>query len=237
MITLGQIATSDYNLLGAISEDELLGAIERAPLNEKKQFVRRVQTQQRTPAVSGGTPNNSRGEFEKRLHWLPKEIQQGLASKTLQAVDAAYYVTKPIGVSKIIKMLKDDDNKIVGVCNISSAKLEKGNIMLLAGIILLVGIANPVNTKVEEVNFQLLPAYVRNGEFEFKANGTTLIPSTSCEVFNTANMNIRNGLFMLDNPKVILDQQAMELNVEWGANAPDGAYMKAVLLGTSVTKY
>jgi hypothetical protein len=236
MLTLGQLATSDYNLLGAISEEELLGAIERASLNERKQFVRRVQTQTRqTVATGGGTPN-SRGEFEKRLHWLPKEIQQGLAGKTLQAVDAAYYVTKNVSQNKIIKMLKDDDNKIVGQCNISSAKLEKGNIMLLAGIILLAGVSAP-GKNASEVNYDMLPDFMRNGEFEFKANGTTLVPSTSCEVFNTTNMNVRKGLFMMDNPKVILDQQAMELNIEWGANAPADMYIKAILVGTSVTKY
>ncbi len=236
MLTLGQIATSDYSLLGAISEEELLGAMERATLNERKQFVRRVQNQTKQATAAGGGTPNSRGEFEKRLHWLPKEIQQGLANKTLQAVDAAYYTTKSISATKIIKMLKDDDNKIVGQCNISSAKLEKGNIMLLAGIILLAGVAGQ-GQNASQVNYDILPDYIRDGEFEFKANGTTLIPSTSCEVFNTTNMNVRKGLFMMDNPKVILDQQAMELNIEWGANSVNDLYMKAILVGTSVTKY
>ncbi|NCC88233.1 MAG: hypothetical protein EOM05_10305, partial [Clostridia bacterium] len=215
MFTLGQIASSDYNLLGAISEDELLGALERATLQDKRKFVKRVQTQQRTATVASAAPANSRGEFEKRLHWLPKEIQQGLANKNLQAVDAAYYVTKSVASAKQIKMLKDDDNKVVGTSNISSAKLEKGNIMMLTGIILLAGTATTGN-RVDQVNFDMLPDYIRNGEFEFKANGTTLIPSTSCDVFNTTNMTIRKGLFVMDNPKVILDQQAMEFNVEWG---------------------
>ncbi len=236
MLTLGQIATSDYSLLGAISEEELLGAMERATLNERKQFVRRVQNQTRQATAAGGGTPNSRGEFEKRLHWLPKEIQQGLANKTLQAVDAAYYTTKNISVCKIIKMLKDDDNKVIGQGNISSAKLEKGNIMLLWGIILLAGVAAP-GQNASQVNYDILPDYIRDGEFEFKANGTTLIPSTSCEVFNTTNMNVRKGLFIMDNPKVILDQQAMELNIEWGANSVDNFYMKAILVGTSVTKY
>ncbi|MBI4946682.1 MAG: hypothetical protein HY840_09805 [Bacteroidetes bacterium] len=236
MLTLGQIATSDYSLLGAISEEELLGAMERATLNERKQFIRRVQNQTRQATAAGGGTPNSRGEFEKRLHWLPKEIQQGLANKTLQAVDAAYYTTKNISICKIIKMLKDDDNKVIGQGNISSAKLEKGNIMLLSGIILLAGVAAP-GQNASQVNYDILPDYIRNGEFEFKANGTTLVPSTSCEVFNTTNMNVRKGLFTMDNPKVILDQQAMELNIEWGANSVDNFYMKTILVGTSVTKY
>lgn len=236
MFTLGQLATSDYELLGAISDEELLGALERAPLAERKQFIRRVKTQSQKVVAASAAPANSRGEFEKRMPMLPKEIQQGLASKNLQVVDAAYYVTKNISSSKIAKMLKDDDNKVVGQSNISSAKLEKGNLMLLSGIILLAGVAEAGKTIVD-VNFDLLPGYIRNGEFEFKANGTTLIPSTSCEVFNSADMHIRRGLFRLDNPKMINDQQAMEFNIEWGTNAPENMFLKAILIGTSVTKY
>ena len=236
MFTLGQLATSDYELLGAISEDELLGALERAPLAERRQFIRRVKNQSQKAVAAAAVPANSRGEFEKRMPMLPKEIQAGLASKNLQVVDAAYYVTKNVAGSKIAKMLKDDDNKVVAQSNISSAKLEKGNMMLLSGIILLAGIVEQGKT-LGDVNFDLLPAYLRNGEFEFKANGTTLIPSTSCEVFNTTGMTIRKGLFRLDNPKMILDQQAMELNVEWSSNAAEGCYLKAILIGTSVTKY
>lgn len=236
MFTLGQLATSDIELLGAISEDELLGALERAPLAERKQFIRRIKTQSQKVVAASAAPANSRGEFEKRMPMLPKEIQQGLANKNLQVVDAAFYVTKSVAANKIAKMLKDDDNKVVGQSNISSAKLEKGNNMLLSGIILLAGVAEAGKT-VADVNFDILPAYIRNGEFEFKANGTTLIPSTSCEVFNTTGMTIRKGLFRLDNPKIINDQQAMELNIEWGSNALDGTFIKAILIGTSVTKY
>jgi len=236
MFTLGQLATSDFELLGAISEDELLGALERAPLAERKQFIRRVKNQSQKVVAAAAAPANSRGEFEKRMPMLPKEIQTGLASKNLQVVDAAYYVTKNVSASKIAKMLKDDDNKVIAQSNISSAKLEKGNMMLLSGIILLAGVAEQGKT-VGDVTFDFLPAYIRNGEFEFKANGTTLIPSTSCEVFNTAGMTIRKGLFRLDNPKIINDQQAMELNLEWSSNAVDNTFIKAILIGTSVTKY
>jgi len=234
MITLGEIVQSEYNLLGALPEDELLGALERAPIADRKKFIKRVQTQQKAVAVAPA--NNSRGEFEKRLHWLPREIQAGIANKSLQAVDAAYYLSKNASGNKIAKLLRDDDNKVVGQCNISSAKLEKGNIMLLHAIVLLAGVAENGQT-ITDVNFDIIPAIIRNGEFEFRANGTTIIPSMSCEVFNTAGMNFRKGCFVLDNPKMIFDQQAMEMNIEWGSNAPANFYLKAVLMGTSVTKY
>lgn len=236
MYNLGQIATSEYSLLGAISEDELMGALERATIGERKQFVRRIQNNTKA-ATNTSAPSNSRGEFEKRLHWLPKEIQAGLANKTLQAVDATFYNVKAVGGNRVIKMFRDDDNKIVGLSNISSAKLEKGNIMLLAGIILISGNAGEGNDDGRGVNYDVLPSIIRNGEFELKANGTTLIPPTSCEVFDTTGTNRRRGLFMLDNPKIINDQQPIELNIEWGVNAADRTFIKVMLIGTSVTKY
>ena len=230
MLTLGQITNSEFELMGAMTDEELLGALEQAPVAERKAFLRRIK--QPRPASSG--KSDSRGEFERRLHLLPKEIQQGLANKTLQAVDVAYYVTKNVANNKVVKMLKDDDNKVVGISNISSAKLEKGNVMLLSGIILIAG-AN--SAKAEEVKFGLLPEILRNGEFEFKANGTTLIPSTSCEVFNTLGTTRQEGYYKIDNPKIIYDQQAMEFNLEWGANAAENQHIKAILVGTAVTKY
>jgi hypothetical protein len=219
--------------MGVMTDEELLGALEKAPQAERKAFLKRVKQPKAAPTApaAGG---NSRGEFEKRLHLLPREIQAGLANKTLQAVDVAYYVTKNVSNNKVAKMLKDDDNKVVGLSNISSAKLEKGNVMLLSGIILLS--AND-SAQAESSIFETIAPYLRNGEFEFKANGTTLIPSTSMEVFNTEGTDRQMGYYKLDNARIIYDQQAMELNLEWGMNAVLNQFIKAILVGTAVTKY
>jgi hypothetical protein len=56
-------------------------------------------------------------------------------------------------------------------------------------------------------------------------------------MFNTTGTVRQKGLFKLDNPKMIYDQQSMELNVEWGSNVPDNTFMKVILVGTAVTKY
>lgn len=235
MLTLGQIVNSEYDLVGAVNEDDLLGALDRASTAERKNFLKRIKGGKGAGASAAASGrSDSRAEFEKRINLLPKEIQEGLGNKTLQAVDAAYYVTKSVSNAKIIKMLKDDDTKIVAISNISSGKLEKGNVMLLSGIILL---ASTGVAKAEEGKYDILPDVIRNGEFEFKANGTTLVPITSCEVFNTVGTMRQKGYYKLDNPKIIYDQQAMELNVEWGSNAPADTFVKAMLVGTAVIKY
>jgi len=233
MLTLGQIENSEYNLLGAMSEDDFLQALELSGPNDKKKLFRKMQNQSR--AVSTATGSRSRAEFEKRISLLPKEIQQGLASQSLQAVDTAYYVVKTISGSKVIKMFKDDDNKVVGTSNISSGKLEKGNYFLLYGIQLLGGVGDSADS-AGTVNYDVIPDYVRNGEFDFKANGTVLVPNTSCEVFNTQGKDTFQGLFVLDNPKIVRDQQGIELNIEWAINAPTNTYLKCILRGTAVIK-
>ena len=81
MLTLGQIENSEYNLLGAMSEDDFLQALELSGPNDKKKLFRKMQNQSR--AVSTATGSRSRAEFEKRISLLPKEIQQGLASQSL----------------------------------------------------------------------------------------------------------------------------------------------------------
>ena len=232
-MNLGELTQSDFSLLGAISDEEFLMALEGANPIAKANFIKSVKSfaRQKNQAPSRG----SRGELEKRLHMLPKEIQEGLGRQNLQAVDAAFYSVKEISNSKISKNFQDDDNKRVGLSNISSAKLEKGNLFLLYSIALLVGTAAEGET-VNDVNFAVLPDYIRNGEFEFRANGSTLIQNASCELFNTAGQNIPVGLYILDNPKIIKDQQSMEMNVEWASNAPANTFMKAIMRGTMILK-
>ena len=191
--------------------------------------------QNQTRVATNATGSRSRAEFETRISMLPKEIQVGLANQSLQAVDTAYYVVKTISGSKVIKMFKDDDNKVVGSSNISSGKLEKGNYFLLYGLQLLGGVGDN-NDSPGSVNYDVVPDYMRNGEFEFKANGTVLVPNTSCEVFQTTGKDTFKGLWVLDNPKIIRDQQSIELNIEWSANAPQNSYLKAILRGTAVIK-
>ena len=94
-------------------------------------------------------------------------------------------------------MFKDDDTKVVGTSNISSGKLEKGNHFLLYGIQLLGGVSESKDD-ASRVNFDVVPDYIRDGEFEFKANGTILVPNTSCEVFQTTGKDTFRGLWILD---------------------------------------
>jgi len=213
-------------------QEELLGRFWRNP-RRRRRMVRHFFS--RKPQVTGGR-TNSRDDFQRRFKQLPVATRKSLLDRKKQLVDTALYVVKDVSSNKIVKMLQDDDNKVIGKSNISGGKLEKGNFFTLKGIQLLYGVAGD-NENFQDVNFTVLPDYIRNGEFEFVANGSILIPSMSLEVFNTNGMNKRSGYFELANPKMIETQQPMDFELEWGANAPARAYIKAVLYGTSVAKY
>mgnify|MGYP001259541043 CR=1 FL=1 len=73
MFTLGEIEQSEHNLLGAISEDDFLEALDTAPPQAKKKFFKKMQMQSRVQTTA--TSSRSRAEFEKRIHLLPTEIQ------------------------------------------------------------------------------------------------------------------------------------------------------------------
>ena len=213
-------------------QEELLGRIMRNP-RSRKRLVRRVFSPK--PNITTGR-TSSRDDFQKRFKQLPNDTRKQLLTKQKQLVDTALYIVKEVSNNKIIKMLQDDDNKIIAKSNISGGKLEKGNFFTIKGIQLLYGVAGDTED-YNHVNFGLLPDFIRNGEFEFVANGSILIPSMSLEVFHTSGMNLRMGYFELVNPKMIETQQPMDLEMEWGVNAPAKAFVKAVLYGTSVAKY
>ena len=217
-------------------QEALLGQIMRNPA-QRRAFTKQIFKPKVTSAPAAAGQSTSRDDFQRRFKQLPPETRKGLLNKQKQLVDTALYVVKDVAQSKIIKMLQDDDNKLIGKSNISGGKLEKGNFFTLKGIQLLYGVAG-VGEDYKTVNFGLLPDFIRNGEFEFIANGSVLIPSMSCEVFNTNGLDsVRMGYFELVNPKMIETQQPMGFEVEWPSNAPDNAWMKLVLIGTSVAKY
>ncbi len=196
-----------------------------------KPQILRPMTQSRSTVPSRG----SRAQFERRVSQLPDETRARLAKGELQAADAAFYVVKSVAGSRSQKMLRDDDNKVVGISNLSSGKLEKGSYFLLDGITLLAGTAGEGET-AHDVNFNVLPDFIRNGQFELSANNTTIIDGASLELFNTSGQDVAVGHYTLDNPKMIDEQKAIELNLEWGADAPAGTFIKAILRGSVVTK-
>lgn len=213
------IENSEFNNIGALLgidgndiSSELLGALKALPPIRRQMAVNKLTTPQ---ASSKG----SRAEMEKHFKELPKHIKDELAKGNLRLADALIYSIKPV-TSKTIKMFETQDDKEIGLRNISNAKLPKNQALLVSGIILLAGYAKE-NTKdsIMSTSYGKLEDFpaIANGESNLKANKKIIMPETSNNFFKTAGIaTLPVGYYKLANPRLIHDDIQIEFTVELG---------------------
>ena len=213
------IENSEFNNIGALLgidgndvSQELLGALKALPPIRRQMAVNKLTAPQ---ASSKG----SRAEMEKHFRELPKHIKDELAKGNLRLADALIYSIKPV-TSKTIKMFETQDDKEIGLRNISNAKLPKNQALLVSGIVLLAGVASE-NTKdaIMATSYGKLEDFpaIANGECNLKANKKIIMPETSNNFFKTAGIaTLPVGYYKLSNPRLIHDDIQIELTVELG---------------------
>jgi hypothetical protein len=216
---LGLEGLEEYNNSGAlvgldaVDQEELLGALKR--MNP----IQRVRTMNKL-ANGSGASRGSRAEMEKHFSELPQHIKDGLLKGDLRLADTVIYSIKPVN-SKTIKMFETQDDKEVGLRNISNAKLPKNQAMLVSGIYVLAAV--PLDTTKDKVigaNYVGLEnfAAISNGEFSLKSNKKVIMPETVNTVFKTANMtNVPLGYYKLANPRMIHDDLLIEVTIDLGS--------------------
>lgn len=220
---LGQLdATEEYNnagaLLGLDGENdellgELLGALRKMNPIKRQKVVNKLTSP--APASKG-----SRAEMEKHFAELPKHIQEGLRKGELRLADTVIYSIKGV-TSKTIKIFETQDDKEIGLRNISNAKLPKNQAFLVSGIILLAGVAaDATKDKIMATQYSHLEDFpsIVNGEFSLKSNKKLLVPDgTSNNVFKTKTFNaVPVGYYKLANPRLIHDDILVEMTIELG---------------------
>lgn len=233
---IDDLMNSEYNNVGELFG---FGELERAthgmtPLR-KAMFIRKMTGQVQNS-------RKSRGEIEKFFKQMPKHVKGELLKGAIRLTDYTIYSTKRI-TSKTIKMFEPQDDKEVGVRNVSNAKLPKNMVFLVSGIYLLTGksndVANPeANKAIEYRTVNTVPA-IANGEFSLKANRKQIIPENqSIRRFITDNdMTVPLGYYKLDNPRLIRDEELIEFTIELGTlfDIPTEQYIYIGLDGTGTT--
>ncbi|MEZ4923082.1 MAG: hypothetical protein R2780_07945 [Crocinitomicaceae bacterium] len=231
-----EIMNSEYNNVGELFG---IGELERATQGmspvKKAMFIKKVAGQ-----VQGS--RRSRAEMEKFFKQLPNHVKGELLKGGVRLADYTIYSTKEI-TSKTIKMFEPQDDKEVGIRNISNAKLPKNMVFLVSGIILLTGkTADPNNKEaLKAIDFKSvtsIPALC-NGEFSLKANRKQIVPENqSIRRFATDNdTTVPLGYYKLDNPRLIRDEELIEFTVELGTQfgIQAGQYIYVGLDGTGTT--
>jgi hypothetical protein len=235
----GLEGVEEYNNQGALlgidgaDDAELLGALRRMnPIKRQKTINKLAQP---APASKG-----SRGEMEKMFGELPPTIKEALVKGELRLADTMIYSIKPVS-SKTIKLFETQDDKEIGLRNVSNAKLPKNQALLVSGIVILAGTsADATKDKVIATDYKALeffPAIV-NGEVNLKSNKKQIVPETSLGVFKTQNYHlVPVGYYKLANPRLILDDVLIEMTIELGSTEgiPANTYVFAGLHGTITT--
>ncbi|HVI45238.1 MAG TPA: hypothetical protein VM802_10220 [Chitinophaga sp.] len=227
----------EYNnsgaLLGLEGEEALLGALRRMNPIKRQRTINKLTS-------TGAPSRGSRAEMEKFFGELPTYIKEGLARGELRLADTMIYSIKPVN-SKTIKLWETQDDKEVGLRNISNAKLPKNQALLVSGVTLLAGTsADGTKDKIIATDYKSIenfPAIV-NGEFNLKVNKKQIVPETSNAVFKTANFHyVPIGYYKLANPRLISDDLLIELTIELGSTEgiPANTYVYCGLHGTITT--
>lgn len=229
----------EYNNAGAlvgidgIDDNELLGALRKMNPIKRQRTINKL-------ANTGAPSKGSRAEMEKHFGELPAHIKEGLANGSLRLADATIYSIKAAS-SKTIKMFETQDDKEIGLRNISNAKLPKNQAFLVSGIYLLAGVStDATKDKIIATEYKGLETYhaIANGEFSLKCNKKAIVPETSNAVFKTAALHqVPIGYYKLANPRLIEDDLLIELTIELGTTDGIAAFTNifAALHGTITT--
>ena len=234
------IENSEFNNIGALLgidgndvSQELLGALRALPPIRRQMAINKL-------TAPAGSSRGSRAEMEKHFRELPAHIRAELAKGNLRLADALIYSIKPV-TSKTIKMFETQDDKEIGLRNISNAKLPKNQALLVSGIVILAGVsADATKDAIMATSYGKLEDFpaIANGESNLKANKKIIMPETSNNFFKTMGLTtVPVGYYKLSNPRLIHDDIQIELTVELGTmkGIADNTQLFVGLHGTITT--
>jgi hypothetical protein len=218
MLEIMEGTSEEYNNAGALlgldglDGEELLGALRKMNPLKRQRAINKLTS---PPAQSKG----SRAEMEKHFGDLPQHIKDGLNNNELRLADTVIYSIKPAN-SKTIKLFETQDDKEIGLRNVSNAKLPKNQALLVSGIVLLAGVsADATKEKIMATNYGAIENFpaIANGEFSLKSNKKQIVPESSNNLFKTKDLHsVPIGYYKLANPRLIHDDILIELTIELG---------------------
>lgn len=214
-------------------QDALLGEIKKMAPEQARATMHAIAAPKAN--IPSGINASMRDEALRRIDGLPKEIVAGLVGKNLALGDSIWYVTKSVSGASDIEMFSGSDNIVAGESNVDAAKLEKDYYFLPIVCQLLSG----VDADRKAASYDIVPAVVANGTFEFRAQDKPVMPKdTSSAIF--ANNNITNqpkGSHRLSNPKWFEPQSRMSLQIKFSGAAAANTNLKFVMYGAGVQPY
>ena len=159
-------------------------------------------------------------------------IMDRVSKSDLQVVEHAIVVTKMVGGQNFFNLFETADPRIPSLTNISNAKPEADQMMLITGIQLLAithtGAVDVPTLKT--LNFGSVKAVTG------LANGTITLKSGNKNILNDGASQ-ETGLFDVSGTfKWIYPNQEIEANIELGAQLPANTCIKLLIHGLATSK-
>ncbi len=182
-----------------------------------------------------------------RQHWLEqasvsenediKKIAMMVSNGQRRLADVAYQSIVDVSGKQYVQLFESQDKEEIGLKNIAQSRLEKGEVFMPTGLILLAGTSTAATYDADAmsaIDFDVIDKIpgLANGEFSFTVNQQLLIPRSSNQLFVTTGLNVPKGLYAISNPKMIEDNVAIDFVVRTKIAAPAKTALKLVLVGT-----
>jgi hypothetical protein len=186
-----------------------------------------VQGKRSGSAIREKHDDTAKTKLENRIHLIADEkIRKGLETGELTAVDHEIYVIKAAD-GTYTEMITEADDKKTGLSNLVKGQLPSGTAMLVTHVALMEGTgASPA-----AVDFGVISANTRNGEYSFSASQKTLGDTCSTEAFYGTPSDEYVSYHRLECPVLIQNATDIKFNLKTpGAPAADTCY-KLLLRG------
>lgn len=173
---------------------------------------------------------------------------------TQQVVDANILAAKSVGaVSSFSDLFKSDDSIATGLASLANGKPPTDEFFLLTHIAFLYALtASASNTDVAKASYGIIPDAVRNGSVEITQNKRVIFVEQAMEPFAVAEHYEavgdtnpaagtaatftmkgvgRIGMIKLDNPKWIIPDRQLKVDLNFAVALPALSAIKILLFG------
>ncbi|WPP48956.1 hypothetical protein [Catalinimonas niigatensis] len=166
-----------------------------------------------------------------------RKIAEAVGSGRARLADFAAYSIVDGSGKTMIRFFESQDKEEIGIKNIATARLEKGEVFMASSIAILA--KTSVAAEYDELamtglKFGMVDDIpgLSNGEWEFEVNNSLIVPKSSMQMFVTTGYNVPVGICPLTNPKILEDNVPLSLVIETKIALPAKTALKAILFGT-----
>lgn len=166
-----------------------------------------------------------------------RKIAEAVAAGRSRLADFAAYSIVDGSSRTMIRFFESQDKEEIGIKNIATARLEKGEVFMATSIAMLAKTSVEATYDAEamsKLKFGMVDDIpgLANGEWEFEVNNSIIVPKSSMQMFVTTGFNVPLGICPLTNPKILEDNVPLSLTIETKIALPAKTALKAILYGT-----